>query len=319
MSYRPTRVITSRLLENVGLSVTANGTTLTISLKQANGTSALTTGLGAAKVSFRSSTAATGGFRIATLTASPTDLVLTSGSSLGLTAGMNQYIWVYLIDTDGTDVNVQLGACGDVLDDFSLQSSTAEGGAGGATTFGTLYSVSGVSGKPVRIIGRIKINEASFGDGWDSAPSEVSINPPVIVTTTDWVSYTPTIATGGGSISATITGRWRRQGDTMEVQVAYDYTSGTGDAADFTLSLPSGYTFDGGKLASGSQVTGGGFYFTTAGGFKATSPRAASSTALKFSKDSIAGHLQGTDADEAGGAIHFEALAPITGWTRYGA
>ncbi len=62
---------------------------------------------------------------------------------------------------------------------------------------------------------------------------------------TDWVSYTPT-----GVWTGTYTGKWRRVGDTMEVDVSFAATGAVSGTQ--TFSIPSGYTIDTTKLAVSS-------------------------------------------------------------------
>jgi hypothetical protein len=63
---------------------------------------------------------------------------------------------------------------------------------------------------------------------------------------TDWVSYTPT---GSWSTNTTYTGKWRRIGDSMEVDVKVA-TSGAPTSAALTINLPSGYSIDTAKIDS---------------------------------------------------------------------
>lgn len=74
---------------------------------------------------------------------------------------------------------------------------------------------------------------------------------PLGVPVTDWQSYTPTMATGSGSITnAAATGFWRRVGDELEVrgQVLFSGTSAAFNA--LLLSYPSGLSANGAKLTS---------------------------------------------------------------------
>lgn len=149
-----------------------------------------------------------------------------------------------------------------------------------------------------------------YMDSFTWGPQQISMGPPV----TDWVSYTPTITSGAGTIVATITGNYRRVGDSAQIQIQYTYTSGTGAAADFNLSLPSGVVADAAKLPSGG-LYGSGYYYTTASGFKGTEVRYATTTSVKFTKDAISGFIQGTDADDAGAVINATFTVPVAGWS----
>lgn len=68
---------------------------------------------------------------------------------------------------------------------------------------------------------------------------------------TDWVSYTPT---GSWSTAVTYYGRWRREGDSMRVQVNIAISGGVDNTA-LTVNLPSGFTIDTAKLADASPGT----------------------------------------------------------------
>lgn len=72
--------------------------------------------------------------------------------------------------------------------------------------------------------------------------------PPV----TDWTSYTPT---GSWTTNASYSGKFRRVGDTMEIQAQVNL-SGAPNAATLTITYPSGYTVDSSKLPSGTNDAG---------------------------------------------------------------
>ena|SRR5438067_2389576 len=67
---------------------------------------------------------------------------------------------------------------------------------------------------------------------------------------TDWVAYTPTIA----SFTGTATGYWRREGDSMVVRARGASTSSV--SGFMTVSIPSGYTIDTSKLTVSSTIAG---------------------------------------------------------------
>ena len=76
------------------------------------------------------------------------------------------------------------------------------------------------------------------------APNEYAFGTPV----TDWQSYTPT---GSWNTNVTYSGRWRRVGDSMQVQAVVSCT-GAPNAATLSFSIPAGYTVDTAKLAYNS-------------------------------------------------------------------
>lgn len=169
-SFSPTQ---SYELANVGLAVTVAANVLTIALKQSDGSTDPSTGSAACKIGFRTTTATDGAYSQVTATAA-TSLVISSGSTLGTVAALTHYLYVYAINNAGT---IELGVSGlKLLDDGVLTTSVAEGGAGAADTAGVLYSTTARTTKAIRLIGRIKISEATAGT-WASAPTEVSVVP----------------------------------------------------------------------------------------------------------------------------------------------
>lgn len=77
---------------------------------------------------------------------------------------------------------------------------------------------------------------------------EISRQPKVTgAFASDWVSYTPT---GSATTNTTYSGRWRRVGDTMEVEATLSYAGATNVFSALTLSLPSGYSIDTTKLVN---------------------------------------------------------------------
>jgi hypothetical protein len=143
---------------------------LTISLKGHDGNDLSSTNLG--YVAFRNSTAATGTPVVRELS-SAASLTISSGSTLGHKDATDHYIYVYLLDNAGS---VVLAVSGVRLDEGTLQSSTAEGGAGGADDIGVLYSGSGLSSKAIRLVARLKSNQTTAGT-WAVVPTEISLTP----------------------------------------------------------------------------------------------------------------------------------------------
>ena len=78
------------------------------------------------------------------------------------------------------------------------------------------------------------------------SPSTYVYGTPV----TDWQNFTPT---GSWSTNTTYTGKWRRVGDSMELDVSLTL-AGAPTAAGLTVNMPSGYTIDTTKI---SATTGG--------------------------------------------------------------
>lgn len=62
---------------------------------------------------------------------------------------------------------------------------------------------------------------------------------------TDWVNYVPIISTASGTMTnVTATGKWRRVGDTAEIQFRIVASGSTGTWSSPSISLPSGLSVD---------------------------------------------------------------------------
>lgn len=229
---------------NVGLTTSVAASALTIALKQNDGSTDPAAGIGSVQVAFRSSTATTGGYTLVASTAA-TSIVVPSSATLGQTSAIAAYIWVYAINNAGT---LELAVSGvKLFDDYSIASSTTI--SSGATSGTVLYSTTGRSNVPIRLIGRILITEATAGT-WASGATEVALaSGKQSPTITEWVSFTPT---GGWSTNTTYAGFWRRVGDTIEVQTKVT-VSGAPTSASLSLNLPSTFAIDTNKVL---QTTG---------------------------------------------------------------
>jgi hypothetical protein len=156
---------------NCSLATSVASSALTITLKDAAGSTPSTAS--PCKVSFRNATLTTGTYSAVAATAATT-LVVSNGSALGCTATAACTLYVYAINNAGTIV---LGVIGkNTLDEGTVQTSTAEGGAGAADTGGVLYSTAAQTSKAIRLIGRITITPAaSFA--WTANSTEISNLP----------------------------------------------------------------------------------------------------------------------------------------------
>lgn len=156
--------------ESVNLSISASvaGNALTVALKDQAGSDP--SGGSPVKIGFRNSTATSGTYNQRSIT-SALSIVISSGSTLGTTSGNQHYLYVYALDNSGT---VELAISQSLFSDLSLQSTTAEGGAGAADSNAVLYSTTARSNVPVRLIARISTTQVTAGT-WAAAPSEVSV------------------------------------------------------------------------------------------------------------------------------------------------
>ncbi len=148
-----TPAINSSDMENCSIDGTVSGNILTVSILQANG-STPSTGTASCLIGFRDTTATVGTYTQVAVTAATTTTV-SSTSSLGCTASTTCEVFIYAINNAGT---VEAGVTGvNLLDEGSVQTSTAEGGAGASDTANTLYSTTARTSKAIRVMGRLKI------------------------------------------------------------------------------------------------------------------------------------------------------------------
>lgn len=159
----------SNQLNNLSVAASVSANALTLALKDQTG--ADPTSGSVVTIGFRNATATTGTYNQRNVTAA-LSFTVNSGSTLGMTNGVASYLYVYALDNAGT---VELAIANGMVDEGSLQTTTAEGG-GTATSSNVLYSATARTSVPVRLIGRINISEATAGT-WASAPTEVSVSP----------------------------------------------------------------------------------------------------------------------------------------------
>lgn len=193
-----TGVVESDLIKNLAISTSVSSNALTIALKTKAGNDPSTSE--PVQISFRSSTATSGVYTTRLATAA-TSLVVSSGSTLGTANGLAAKLYVYALDNSGT---VELGVSSYLFQDNSIQSSTAEGGAGAADSANVLYSTTARSNVPVRLIGMIDITETTAGT-WASNATTITSNPIGYIASSQSLFLIST-ATASNSSSISFTG-----------------------------------------------------------------------------------------------------------------
>lgn len=157
------------MIQNVSFTATVGSKALTIALKGIDGNNPSSTN--PVNIAFRSATLTSANMVIRTVT-SAKSVVVSSGSSLGFGAGANGVIYVYAIDVAGT---VELAVCAMPKSEYTLQSTTAEGGAGGADSGTVLYSTTARSNIAVKLLGAIYIATGATAGEWDNAPTILGV------------------------------------------------------------------------------------------------------------------------------------------------
>lgn len=136
------------------------------------GGSALTVTLNACAISFRNATLTSGTPSTVTIS-SPISVTVSAGSTLGTTNAVQSTVVVLAINNGGTAELAVVNLAGGVnLDETTLISTTAEGGAGAADSSTTIYSTTARTNVPFRVIGIVTSTQATAGT-WSTTPTVV--------------------------------------------------------------------------------------------------------------------------------------------------
>lgn len=99
-------------------------------------------------------------------------------------------------------------------------------------------------------------------DNFKVGPSNYVFGTPI----TDWQSYTPTLSNStGGITNATASGKWRRIGDSIEIEGAIVFSAASAAFSSLYVALPSGLSVDNDKISSTSQLVCGDARFGDTG------------------------------------------------------
>ena len=157
-------------------------------------------------------------------------------------------------------------------------------------------------------------------DGVSVSPSTYVYGSPV----TDWQSYTPSSSGFNIGSTGTSTVKYRRIGS--DIHVIGNYVAGgvgIASSGDFSISLPSGLTFDSTKISFTEQVIGSmECHDSTIARYGGITIIAGSSTVtfpIRSNAATGGNNLSNTQPsaswfNTAGDAFSFEFIAPITGW-----
>lgn len=126
-----------------------------------------------AYINFRSATAGSGAIAQLALTALAS-LVISSGSTLGMTSGVAATLALAIFNDAGTARPAIINPLTLPLVD-GIASATSEGGAGAADSAGVWYSNAAITSKAYTIVGYITVTEATAGT-WATAPSVTKVD-----------------------------------------------------------------------------------------------------------------------------------------------
>lgn len=156
-------------INNLGLSAAVAANALTVTLTQADGSTAPASGSGAVSVWFRSTTATTGSMTQVSATSAVTCPV-TSGATLGHNDALADYVYIYAINNAGTLELAVSSSCH--WDEGQLVSTTTM--SNGADSATGIYSTTGRSNVACRLIGRLLSTQTTAGT-WASAITRVEV------------------------------------------------------------------------------------------------------------------------------------------------
>ena len=133
---------------------------------------AMTVTLNPCSLAFRSTTLGSGTTATASVTSAIT-MTVSSGSTLGTVNNTQSQIVVLAINNAGTiELAVVNIAGGNNLDESTLITTTAEGGAGAADSASTIYSTTARTSVAFRVVGVIISTQTTAGT-WAAAPSTI--------------------------------------------------------------------------------------------------------------------------------------------------
>lgn len=151
-------------LQNLSIATSVDSNILTIALKNKGGGDA--TAPSSIKIGFRDATLTTGTYDVVTVTSS-LSMDVVNGATLGHSA-QTELIYVYAINNSGT---AELAVSNYLFDTGTIVSTTVMNTSSDNRT--VMYSTTARSNVPVRLIGRLKIDQASPGV-WVNNSSEIT-------------------------------------------------------------------------------------------------------------------------------------------------
>jgi len=298
----------SRLLANVSISAICSSNNLVIGIKQGD-VSTDHTSASPGYVAMKDLTPGTSIYTVMKVDAAMS-LTVPNGATLGTFDGHESWLYVYLAREGGTTFNNDaLCISHTILDEGKLHSAVAI--STGADSNNVIYSTNTVTNKTMRMIGRIKITQATAGT-WVTQPSEVaSIDAATAKGDTQISSTSFTMdLTASGAAKASSPDHdlatWSRDKDCMVIRYHYGHTSSAGavaGAGNINFNIPLSKSADQNKtVLDGASSAGSAFCFATSVGTLTSSAR--------VSISGVALLLWGANSGNSGGIS--SSFAPIT-------
>lgn len=274
----------SDALNNLGIATSFATNAMTVSLKQADGTTDPASG-GAVTICMRSATLASGSYNQRNVTAA-TSLVVASGATLGSVSAQPVNFWVYAMDNSGT---IELAISGRLFREDTLMTTTALSGS--SNTFSTVYSTTARTSLPFRLIGKIVITQTTAGT-WVSSPTQIQVAPLALSKVPTIQSF---ITAGSGTYFLPTGCTYIR----VRIGGAGGGGAGSGNSAGGAGGSASSTTFGTGSPVSGGG--GGAGVYNSSGGQGGVASTGAGSGYISNGNDGIAGTANSIGAGAVGG------------------
>jgi len=188
-------------IENVSVIATVSANAMTWTLSDDGGSALSSTNIG--KISFRSSTLTNGAFDVRSITGNLT-VVAPSGATLGLSASVAKYVYVYAIDNAGTVELATSSTC--FRDEDKLINTTAIDTA--SDSISGIYSTTARNSVAFRLLGKALFSLGTPGTWASSATEQGMFSLPIAIPDSCMAIYE---TAAGQSIGAS-----------SEVRVQYD-------------------------------------------------------------------------------------------------
>ena len=225
---------------------------------------AMTVTLNPTVLDFRSTPLTSGTVNTRTVSAA-ISVVVSSGSTLGTVSAQQSRIVVIALDNAGTiELAVVNISGGTNLDETTLISTTAEGGAGAADSATVVYSTTARTSLPYRVVGYIESTQTTAGT-WATAPSTIQGVGGQALAAMSSLGYGQTWQTFTNVTRALGTTYYNTTGKPIFVY-AVNGTSGPSITVNGVVIIASGYT---GTLGAVFIVPPSNSYVVTGGSWAA--------------------------------------------------
>lgn len=155
-------------LYNAGIAASVASNALTLSLTQADGATAPSTGAGAVTIGFRNSLVGNGSYTAVAATTT-TSIVVPAGATLSSRAVLPFVFWLYAINNAGT---IELAVSAMKYDTAGTYNTIAISSSSSSNN--AIYSTTARTGVAIRLIGRVATTETVAGN-WAQAPTNLDI------------------------------------------------------------------------------------------------------------------------------------------------